>query len=331
LKVSYFHRRPEAKHVSVERVFSEVRQYLPPFVCPRVAVSTFPSRGFWPRVYNTLEAVFRQGNVNHITGDVQYLAILLRRRRTLLTILDCVCLERLSGVRWWLFFFLWYWLPAKRSAVISVISESTKKELLRYLKCDPHRIRVVYCPCRKEFHAAPKDFNAQCPVILQVGTGGNKNLLRVAEALQGIPCRLRIIGKLTEEQTRALQECRIDYSAVANISDEDVVQEFRQSDMVVFVSTYEGFGMPIIEANATGRPVVTSNLLSMPEIAGEAACLVDPFDVAGIREGILKVINDPAYREGLVRCGFENVKRFRPEKIAQEYVDIYRQLSDTTV
>ena len=97
-------------------------------------------------------------------------------------------------------------------------------------------------------------------------------------------------------------------------------------DLLVFVSTYEGFGLPILEAQATGRPVITSNVLSMPEVAGDSACLVDPFDVSSIRKGILKVINDPAYREKLIKRGFENVKRFQPDKIAEQYADIYRGL-----
>jgi glycosyltransferase involved in cell wall biosynthesis len=327
VQVTYFHRRPDDGHVSIERVFSEVRDYLPQCVRPRVAVSTFRSRGFWPRVYNMLEAAFRQGDVNHITGDIHYLAPLLRKNKTLLTIHDCVSLERLSGFRRWLFFLFWYWLPAKRSAMISVISESTKKELLRYLKCDPRRIRVVYDPCRQEFVATPKEFDVQKPVILQVGTGANKNLCRVAEALQGIPCRLRIIGRVSEEQGLALQECRIDYSAVAGISDEELVREYQQCDLLVFVSTYEGFGMPIIEAHATGRPVVTSNILSMPEVAGGAAALVDPFDVTSIRQGILRVIEDGTFRETVVRLGYENVKRFKPEQIASEYAGLYRELT----
>jgi glycosyltransferase involved in cell wall biosynthesis len=327
MKVTYFHLRPHDIQVSIGRMFTEVRNSLPPSIRPRVAVSTFRSRGFWPRVYNMLEATFRQGNVNHVTGDVHYLTLLLRRRRTLLTILDCVSLERLAGFRWWLFFLFWYWLPAKRSALISVISESTKKELLRYLKYDPQRIRVVYCPCRQEFNATPKEFNVQKPVILQVGTGANKNLRRVAEALQGIPCRLRIIGKLTKEQALTLQECRIDYSAVAGISDEELVREYQQCDLLVFVSTYEGFGMPIIEANATGRPVVTSNILSMPEVAGEAAAFADPFDVMSIRQSILRVIEDGNFRDTIVRLGYENIKRFKPERIASEYVKIYRELA----
>ncbi len=86
--------------------------------------------------------------------------------------------------------------------------------------------------------------------------------------------------------------------------------------MLVFVSTYEGFGLPILEAQAMGRPVVTSNIMSMPEVAGDGACLVDPCDVTILHQVLLRVINDSSYRNTLVRNGFENVKRFRSKKIA---------------
>ena len=149
---------------------------------------------------------------------------------------------------------------------------------------------------------------------------------RLAKALNGVPCHMRIVGKVSDEQTAALQRFEIDYSCVSNISDEEIVDEYRQCDMLAFVSTHEGFGMPIVEAHATGRAVVTSDILSMPEVAGGAACLVDPFDVSSIREGILKIINDSAYCDRIVRRGFENVERFRPETIARQYVDIYNEL-----
>ena len=96
--------------------------------------------------------------------------------------------------------------------------------------------------------------------------------------------------------------------------------------MLVFVSTYEGFGLPILEAEATGRPVLTSNIMAMPEVAGDGACLVDPYNITAIRKGTLKVINDSSYRKELVQHGFENVKRFRPEKIAAQYVELYKQI-----
>ncbi len=96
--------------------------------------------------------------------------------------------------------------------------------------------------------------------------------------------------------------------------------------MLVFASTYEGFGLPIVEAQATGRPVVTSDTLSMPEVAGDAACLVDPFNVESIRNGILKVIQDTGYREQLVQNGLKNVERFKPESVAMQYLALYREL-----
>jgi len=86
--------------------------------------------------------------------------------------------------------------------------------------------------------------------------------------------------------------------------------------------------MPILEAQAVGRPVITSNILSMPEVAGDAACLVDPFDVSAIREGILKIIQDGSYREELIRKGQMNIRRFDPEKIALQYLDLYKKVAN---
>ena len=325
MRVTFYHRRAQSDF-SIRRVFEDVRCALPDSVVARVAVSRFPSKGIWRRVYNVVEAAFRQGDVNHITGDVHFLAFFLRKRKTLLTILDLVSVHRLKGWRRAVLLFFWYWLPIKRVTVVSVISEFTKKDLLGHIKVDPRKVRVVYCPVPSDFTPCAREFNAAKPVILQIGAGPNKNLERVAEALRGIPCHRRIVGKLTDRQVVALRQSGGEYSVTSNISDAELVEEYRRCDMVVFASTFEGFGLPIVEAQAIGRPVVTSTLCSMPEVAGDAASLVNPFDVACIRNGILKVINDPVYREELVRRGFENVKRFRAEEIAQKYDDIYREL-----
>ena len=326
MRVTFYHRRPHADNFSIERVFQDVRQALPPNIRYRVAVSHFESRGLWKRVYNVIEAAFRQGDVNHITGDVHFLALLLDKKRTLITIHDCVSLERLKGWRKKIFFFFWYWLPEKRSSLITVVSESTKQELLRYLRCPPGKIRVVHDCVSDDFKPVLSPFNAIKPVVLQVGTGKNKNLLRVAAALKGISCHLRIVGKLSDAQIATMKAYQIEYSSVAGISEKEMLREYQRSDMLIFASTYEGFGLPILEAQATGRPVVTSNIMSMPEVAGDAACLVDPFDVTSIREGILKIIHDMAYRDELVRRGFENIVRFRAETISNNYVEIYNEL-----
>lgn len=324
MRITFYQRRPQGG-VSIERLFADVRAALPE-VEAKVLVSRFSSRGICGRIYNIVEAVFHQGDVNHITGDVHFLALLLRKKRTLLTIHDLVSVHRLSGLRKKVLLLFWYWLPIKRAEQVTVISQFTKDDLLRHINVDPKKIRVVYDCVSSAFQSEPKEFNATNPVVLQVGVGKNKNLERVAEALQGVPCHLRIIGHLSSNQTEILHRCGIEYSSASSISDEQIVEEYCRCDMLVFASTYEGFGLPIAEAQATGRPVITSNICSMPEVAGDAACLVDPFDVASIREGILKVINMVAYREELVQQGFENVKRFRAEHIASQYLDIYREL-----
>jgi glycosyltransferase involved in cell wall biosynthesis len=325
--VTYYQRRLQSDY-SIRRLFADVRRSLPDDIDATVAVSSFESRGLFRRIYNILEAAFRQGDVNHVTGDVHFLTYLLRGDRTVLTILDLGTLHRLRGWRRALFLYLWFWLPIRRVAVVSVISEFTKQDLLRHVKVDDQKIRIVHCPVSPNFTPITREFSNSRPIVLLIGTRPNigKNVERVVQALQGIPCRLRVIGDLDDNQLRTLRQCEVAYSSASNISDDQVIEEYRQCDMLVFASIYEGFGLPIVEAQATGRPVVTSTTCSMPEVAGSAACLVNPFDVASIREGIVKVIDDQAYRDELVRLGFENVKRFRADYISAQYGKIYKDL-----
>jgi glycosyltransferase involved in cell wall biosynthesis len=326
VKVTYYHRKPLPGCHSIEKLFSIVRAALPPSICYSISTAAFSSKGFFRRLYICLEAAWRQGDVNHVTGDIHFVTEFLNRKKTILTIHDCVMLERLRGIRKAVLFYFWYWLPEKRSALITVVSESTKKEVLRYLRCDPAKIRVVHNCISPEFCPCPREFNDACPTILQIGTSENKNLTRVAESLEGIRCHLRIIGMLSTEQKRVLERHKIDYTNAADIPDEELLRNYEECDLVVFASTYEGFGLPIIEGNAVGRSVVTSNVYSMPEVAGEAACIVDPYDVESIRAGILRIIQDPEYRLELVRKGFNNVDRFRPQAVTAEYVKLYREI-----
>jgi glycosyltransferase involved in cell wall biosynthesis len=85
--------------------------------------------------------------------------------------------------------------------------------------------------------------------------------------------------------------------------------------------------MPILEGNAVGRPVITSNIYSMPEIAGDAAILVDPYNIEEIRNGIVRIINDKIYRDQLVQNGFINIKRYNAHLVANKYFKLYCEIA----
>lgn len=195
------------------------------------------------------------------------------------------------------------------------ISERTQEEL----KQVGYNSQVIYDPVAPEFQYVPHTMNKECPVILHVGTKENKNLGNSILALKGIRCHLRIVGPLSDDTLKQLQVNGIDYTSCANISDEELLQEYRNCDIVNFPSFYEGFGMPIIEGQATGRVVVTSNLSPMKDVAGGAAVLVDPHDVESIRKGYLEAIDHSA---DYIAKGIENAKRFSAKTITEQYYNL---------
>ena len=114
---------------------------------------------------------------------------------------------------------------------------------------------------------------------------------------------------------------------LGKLTDEELVEAYRRCDMVVFASLYEGFGLPILEAQAMGRPVITSNFGAMREAAGDGALLVDPYSVEAIREAVLRITREPALREDLIAKGLRNAERFRADAVAARYAEIYRGMA----
>lgn len=327
MKVVFFQRKPRAAgNYSVESIFERLRASLPPDIEPVVAVSKYESNGVFKRIYNIFEAASRQklGDVYHVTGEVHFLTYLLKKNRTILTILDCVILEKTKGIVKWFYKIFWYTIPVKRAKIITAISEATKSEILKYVKCSPDKIIVVPVCISGNFKPFPKEFNSHKPVLLQIGTAPNKNIPRLIEAIKDMPCVLEIVGKLDNRLIRLLKQNKIEYRNYVNLTEDELIERYKNCDIVTFVSTYEGFGMPIIEANAVGRPVITGNVSSMPEIAGDAACLVDPLNTSAIREGLLSLIKDDKYRNHLITKGFENVRRYSNTRISEQFAILYR-------
>ena len=319
-------RKPHAGYFSVERLFEDVRNGMSEEFDVDVYVNPYYSVGFFRRFLGLIRAAMNQGDVNHITGDVHFLTICMRRRRTILTILDCVTLERLVGWRYRLVRYFWYVLPINRSSVVTVISHSTKHELEKHLGRDNLPIVVIPCPVSSEFERSPKEFQFDRPAVLIVGTAKNKNIERMVAALKKLECRLIIIGSLSERQKKLLEETNLVYESHIGITRERVVELYIESDIVLFASLYEGFGLPILEAQSIGRPVITSNLYSMPEVGGDGACYVDPYDVQSIRSAVDRVIQSAELREELICKGYQNVAKYQVSCVAEQYANLYRSV-----
>ena len=329
IKITYFQRkRFVTQNFSVEFIFEDVRTRLQNRIDAKLKILTYYSKGIFPRFYNMVESVFHQNNINHITGDISYVGILLQKKRTIQTILDCGFLLNKTSVQRFLLWFFWLYLPIKRAKKITTISNFVKNDILENVNCDPDKIVVIPVAVSNIFKPSPKIFNEKCPNLLQIGTTPNKNLIRLIKAIEGMSCRLTIVGKLSNEHEEALKLSKINYFNFVNISQQSIYEKYIECDILTFVSTYEGFGMPIIEANCIERVVITSNISSMPEVAGEAACLVDPFSIEDIREGIYKIINDNEFRSGLIQKGQVNRQRFNPDVIADAYLQIYKDILD---
>jgi glycosyltransferase involved in cell wall biosynthesis len=368
MKVLHHERKRLASHFSIERLFAEIRRYMPADCEMTSCPAPEASAGILPRWRNVRHAARQQADVHHIVGDSHYLAFGLPPKKTVLTIHDCGALNRLSGLKRALLKYFWFTGPMRRAAVVTTISQASKDELRKWVGPLADKVIVVPDCVFGEFAYDPKPFNEECPVVLQVGTKWNKNVERVMEAVGGTGCRLEIVGELSEKQKaghgltrikgrispggcadRTGQECyvlgdpstrnappegkateQLGHSLVhdlGRLTDGELVEAYRRCDMVVFASLYEGFGLPILEAQAMGRPVITSNFGAMSEAAGDGALIVDPYSVEAIRDAILRVKNEPGLREELIAKGLRNAAKFSADAVALKYARIYKNLA----
>lgn len=328
MRVLYIYRHPNLGY-SIGNVFRPIEEemrkhakvdalYLP--------VSNYSFRG----LINNIKTILlhlknNKYDIIHITGTEHYLLPFLIGKRVVITVHDLGRLYNLNGIRRFR-----YWMMQvavlKLANAITCISLKTFYEVLNNISIGNGKMIVVPNPVNSKFTYSPKEFNSECPTILHIGTKPNKNLARSIMALKELKCKLRIVGRVDKSEIDLLNTHNIDYSIVCDLSDDEIIQEYRNADIVNFPSYYEGFGMPIIEAQATGRLVITSNIEPMKSVAGSGAILCNPYDVDSIRRAYIKGINDSAYRNSIIRAGKENVKLYRLGYITEKYYNLYKSL-----
>lgn len=283
-------------------------------------IANYSLKGLWTNVSYLRKHLKKASyDVVLITGTENYLLPFISTAKKVVVMHDVKSFfNHVSGVRRKIKNLMFIKVLGKADKIVS-ISEQTQKELSDY----HFGSEVIYDPVSPAFIYKEKKIDKVCPVILHIGTKVNKNLKNTILALKDLKCHLRIVGKLSEEYVKILLENNIDYSSCANISDEELLEEYRKCDVVNFPSLYEGFGMPIIEGQATGRVVVTSNLSPMKDVAGGSAVLVNPNDIQSLRQGYDEAINHGDY---YIVKGLENVKRFSVATITRQYFNLIKSL-----
>lgn len=317
-------KRPGAN--SIEEIFSSLIKYLGHDV--ELLELPYADAGISAIVKNIYFAWKHRGDINHITGDVHYIA-LGTGCRTLITIHDIQSILKGNWIARIIKKWLWFYIPLLIARKVSVISLFTKNELIRLCPFAEKKISVVNNPINDlqiTLSSGSRKRSSTKKTILHVGTKANKNLEGVLKAITNLPVRLIIIGAMTNEQEKLADSLSIEYKNYYNLSYSSVIEQYTLADIVTFPSFYEGFGMPILEANLVGIPVLASDIEVLHEVAGNAAYFVNPYSVDEIRHGIIRVLDDNKLRGNLIANGKRNIKRFSPKNIAEQYKLLYNQL-----
>ena len=219
---------------------------------------------------------------------------------------------------------------ARRADAIIAVSEFTKRQVVGLLGVPEARVRVVHHGARGL--AFPNI--AREPMILHVGAlQARKNIARLVEAFETLDGNWRLVlagavgfgaAGILERIARSPARARIEMPGY--VTSAELASWYARATVFAFPSLDEGFGMPLLEAMAAGTPVVTSNRSALPEVAGDAALLVDPEDTAALAAALRQLTGDRELRAELARRGRARVQTFTWDKAVRETWDVYRDL-----
>jgi glycosyltransferase involved in cell wall biosynthesis len=240
------------------------------------------------------------------------------------------------------------WSAARRSDCILTVSEASKRDILHLFNVPPEKIVVVYNAIDSHFSVTPSEdavarvrerYQLDHKFVLYVGNiKPHKNLVRLIEAFHELrrddleDLKLLIIGDQISKLPslrRAVHRHKLHKQVrfLGYVADDQLAILYRLASVFVFPSLYEGFGLPPLEAMASGTPVVASNVSSLPEVVGDAAVLVNPYDVDAIVDGLRQVLTDPVLAADMSRKGIDRAREFSWERSVAKTWAVYQTIA----
>jgi glycosyltransferase involved in cell wall biosynthesis len=274
---------------------------------------------------------------------------------SILTIHDVIPLNFREAMPFFTNYFLYrpgIRLAGRLNDRIATVSEFSKQDISTKTGASLDKISVIPNGLREPF-AEDKDLEAELAERFQIHDGfilyvggihERKNVARLIRAFatlvqeQDFPGKLLATGSVSgapyQEKMKDILDGVVAETGMAErvvftgfVTDEELEALMRMTHFMIYPSLYEGFGMPLLEAMQVGTPVVTSNLTAMPEVAGGAALLVDPFDVDDMANTMSKLLGDGDIRQDLIRKGFEVAKGYSWQRTSEAYLALYESVS----
>lgn len=293
---------------------------------------------FWEQIVLPRQAKAYGVDILHSPANM---APIFYKGRSIIHIHD-VCF--VVNPQWYSFAFrTWYnWtIPrlARRATKVVTNSNNSRNDLLQFCDLDINKVSLVYWAVDETF-LKPMPLSKNWPIsdyILYVGSlEPRKNIRVLVEAYEKMRCenptlktKLVLIGgesPLFADVTFNIGKYKNDVILKGFVDEEELRGYYRHAKLVAYPSLYEGFGLPPLEAMASGTPVVTSSTSSLPEVVGDAAIKVNPYDVSGLAKAMKSVLVNKELRRGLITKGHEQVSRFNWYRVARNILAVYYEV-----
>ncbi len=298
-----------------------------------------------------LKLAGKRADIVHVVDPGNAVCLpLLRHRRSIVTVHDMIpYLARDGKLPGWRPTRTGRWLMNRITAQLAnvdhivCVSHATKRDLLSYVDIPEERVSVIHNAVFQPMEPSAPEACAElrtrlglppkAPLILHVGRNFYKNretVLEVAARMRSVRPEMRfvMVGMLTPDLEQRAERLGLGPAlhVLPRVAREDMATLYSAASVLLFPSRCEGFGLPVIEAQMCGTPVVCSNGGSLPEVAGHGAIVLDPEDHEGLVEAIIRILDNPEHAAELTRKGHENAALFRAEAWGASHASLYARL-----